>query len=68
MTKEQYIALKEKSKIDLNLAWQMYNDTNHPKARLGMHEFMQWFPIWISYGNGNGRKFWDYYDEKFGIK
>jgi hypothetical protein len=68
MTKEQYIELKAKGIVDLSLAWEMYNDTNHPKARIEMSDFMKIFPIWINLNKNNVEKYWGHYDKKFEIK
>lgn len=67
MNKEKYIKDKKVFHIDVHAAWEMYNDSEH-KTKISLNEFLSIFPMWVSLGHGNGKKYWEYYDNKFDIK
>lgn len=67
MTKEQYLHLRNSGQIDLNLAWEYYNEVEHPSPKLPQQHFFQLFQMWLGMGVATMEKFYKHYDVKFGV-
>lgn len=75
MDKEQYLHLRNSGQIDLNLAWEYYNQTEswildengNTVPKLPFPFFMQLFQMWLSSGMATLERFYKHYDIKFGV-
>lgn len=73
MTKEHYIACRNSGQIDLQLAWEMYINTEHSTQKIPIHIFHQLFPQWIQFQSQWGGadflgNYFAYYDQKFELR
>ena len=67
LNKEQYLHLRNSGQIDLNLAWEYYNEVEHHVAKLPYQHFIQLFQMWLGMGAATMEHFNRHYDVKFGV-
>ena len=68
MNKEDYIRDRERQSIDLQMAYEMYL-AKHPEwPKVDRDQFIGLFTHWIRHSRPFVDGYFDYWDERFGIK
>ncbi len=66
MNKQQYIQSRNNNQINMELAWEMYINTEHSTPKVPQQIFYQIFPYWLQMV-GNVEYYLSYYDQKFEV-
>jgi len=70
MNREQYIELRNKGQLSLELAWEFYQETPHHNPKIPFQTFAQLFPMFLNQMMMMGKnldKLFLHYDMKFNV-
>lgn len=68
ISKEEYLNQKQHAQLDMNLAWEMYQEKCQKGKCIDFQTFQKVFPMWAS--NlifSKPDKYYEYYDDKFKV-
>lgn len=66
--KQHYINTRNQSQIDMNLAYELYVETEYPTPKVPIQIFQQLFNHWLQFGGSNLEKYFKHYDQKFNVR
>jgi len=67
LTQEQYLEQKRQNLIDLGLAWDYYEQAEHPMPKVTFAQFKEIFPSFLEMVKPDMEKYWEFWDKKFNI-